>query len=168
MAEMTPKAARLAAVIQRTVAASLERDFHDPRLRGVTITEVRVTNDLHIARVYWTQLGEVGKESGERERARAALNQAKGRLRSKVGRKAGTRLTPQLEFIFDEVPATAADVDDMLVHAARRDEILSHLREGKSYAGDADPYRHDEDSDDNGIDEDVEDSGVVGSDKASA
>ena len=168
MAEMTPKASRLAAMIQRTVAASLERDFHDPRLRGVTVTEVRVTNDLHIARVYWTQLGEAGKERGERERAREALNQAIGRLRSKVGRKAGTRLTPQLEFVFDEVPAAAADLDDMLVYAARQDEILSRLREGKSYAGDADPYRHDDDDDDGTIDEDAGDGSDIGSDEAGA
>lgn len=144
MAEMTPKAGRLAAMVQRIVAASLERDFHDPRLHNVTITDVRVTNDLHIARIFWTQLGDAGKERGERERAQRALDQARGRLRSKVGQKAHMRLTPLLEFVFDEVPASAADLDDMLVFAANRDKELDHLREGKEYAGDADPYKHDD------------------------
>ena len=54
------------------------------------------------------------------------------------------RLTPLLEFVFDEVPASAADLDDMLVFAANRDKELDHLREGKEYAGDADPYKHDD------------------------
>ena len=104
MAGTNPRAARIAALIQRVIASSMEAQLHDKRLSNVTITEVRVTNDLQIAKIYWTQLGHEGHEQGERRRAQQALNQAKGRLRSLVGSKAGLRLTPQLEFIFDEVP----------------------------------------------------------------
>lgn len=148
MANMTPRAGKLSALIQRIVAESLQREMHDPRLRSVTITDVRVTNDLQLARIYWTELGEPGKEEGQRKRAAQALNQAKGRLRSRIGHKAGLRLTPQLEFVFDEVPAQAAGIDDILVVAAQRDSELDQLREGKAYAGDADPYRHDDDDED--------------------
>ena len=104
MAGTNPRAARIAALIQRVIASSMEAQLHDKRLSNVTITEVRVTNDLQIAKIYWTQLGHEGHEQGERRRAQQALNQAKGRLRSLVGSKDGLRLTPQLEFIFDEVP----------------------------------------------------------------
>lgn len=107
MAGTNPRAARIAALIQRVIASSMEAQLHDKRLTNVTITEVRVTNDLQIAKVYWTQLGREGHEQGERHRAQQALNQAKGRLRSLVGTKAGLRLTPQLEFVFDEVRARA-------------------------------------------------------------
>lgn len=144
MAGNTPRQGRIAAQIQRVVATSLERDIHDPRLEGVTITEVRVTGDLQIARIYWTQFANPDDARGARKRAVAALEQAKGRLRRRVGRATGLRLTPSIEFEFDEVPEQAREIDDVLVLAKQRDEQLRKSREGKGYAGDADPYRHDE------------------------
>lgn len=56
MAGTNPRAARIAALIQRVIASSMEAQLHDKRLTNVTITEVRVTNDLQIAKVYWTSL----------------------------------------------------------------------------------------------------------------
>lgn len=143
-----PRAARIAALIQRVIASSMEAQLHDKRLANVTITEVRVTNDLQIAKVYWTQFGHAGKEQGERKRAQEALNQAKGRLRSLVGSKAGLRLTPQLQFVFDEVPGEAHEIEDILAMARKRDEELAKARETAQYAGEADPYKHPEVHDD--------------------
>ena len=51
MAGTNPRAARIAALIQRVIASSMEAQLHDKRLTNVTITEVRVTNDLQIAKV---------------------------------------------------------------------------------------------------------------------
>lgn len=147
MAGTNPRAVRIAALIQRVIASSIETQLHDQRLQGVTVTDVRVTNDLQIAHVYWTQLGQEGHEEGERKRAQQALNQAKGRLRSLVGAKAGLRLTPQLRFEFDEVPSEATEIEDILVAARKRDEALASLRSSATYAGDEDPYRHDTNDD---------------------
>lgn len=142
-----PRAARIAALIQRVIASSMEASLHDKRLSNVTITDVRVTNDLQIAKVYWTQYGHAGKEQGERKRAKQALEQAKGRLRSLVGTKAGLRLTPQLQFVYDEVPTEAHEIEDILAVALKRDRELAEAREHAQYAGEADPYRHDEEHD---------------------
>ena len=151
------RAARIGVLIQRVVASSLQRELHDPRLRGVTITEVRVTGDQQIARIYWTLLADPNKARGERKRAEQALRQSAGRLRSHVGHKAGLRLTPQLEFIYDELPTQAHEIDDVLVVAKKRDEELERSREGAQYAGEEDPYRHPrEDEDDDFDDEDDE------------
>ena len=151
------RAARIGVLIQRVVASSLQRELHDPRLRGVTITEVRVTGVLQIARIYWTLLADPNKARGERKRAEQALRQSAGRLRSHVGHKAGLRLTPQLEFIYDELPTQAHEIDDVLVVAKKRDEELERSREGAQYAGEEDPYRHPrEDEDDDFDDEDDE------------
>lgn len=147
MAGTNPRAVRIAALIQRVIASSVEGHLHDARLGNVTITEVRVTNDLQIANVYWTQLGHEGHEEGERKRAQQALNQAKGRLRSLVGSKAGLRLTPQLRFIYDEVPGEATEIEDILTVTRRRDAELARLRENASFAGEADPYKHDDEAD---------------------
>ncbi|MFC2746247.1 MAG: 30S ribosome-binding factor RbfA [Parascardovia denticolens] len=147
MAKVNPRSARISGVIQHVVASALATDLHDPRLERVTVTEVRVTNDMQLARIYWTQLGEEGREEGERKRAAQALNQARGHLRSLVGRSTGLRLTPQLEFIFDQVPFRATTVEDIMAAAHKRDQELAKLREQAHYAGDANPYRHDEDKD---------------------
>ena len=148
MAGTNPRAARIAALIQRVVASSIERELHDKRLASITVTEVRVTNDLQIAKVYWTQLGHEGHEEGERKRAQQALDQAKGHLRSLVGHKAGLRLTPQLQFVFDEVPGEAHEIEDILAVAKKRDEELARARATAQYAGDADPYKHDDEPND--------------------
>ncbi|MBT1175575.1 30S ribosome-binding factor RbfA [Bifidobacterium sp. LC6] len=156
MAGTNPRAARIAALIQRVVASSIERELHDKRLTNITVTEVRVTNDLQIAKIYWTQLGHEGKEAGERKRAQQALDQAKGHLRSLVGHKAGLRLTPQLQFVFDEVPGEAHEIEDILALARKRDEELAKARATAQYAGEADPYKHDDEPEDD-ADSDFED-----------
>ncbi|AKV55951.1 ribosome-binding factor A [Bifidobacterium actinocoloniiforme DSM 22766] len=149
-----PRAVRIAALIQRVIASSLESKMHDKRLDGVTITEVRVTNDLQIAKVYWTQIGKPGHEQGERKRAQQALRQATGRLRSLVGAKAGLRLTPTLRFIYDEVPSQATEIEDALTIAQKRDQELQAARADAEYAGDPDPYKHDDEEDEAGDDPD--------------
>lgn len=141
MAGTNPRAAKIAALIQRVIASNMESHLHDKRLSNVTITEVRVTNDLQIAKVYWTQLSHSGKEQGERQRASQALQQAHGRLRSLVGAKAGLRLTPQLQFIYDEVPSEAHEIEDILVTARARDKELAKARENAKYAWEADSYK---------------------------
>ncbi|MCI1915525.1 MAG: 30S ribosome-binding factor RbfA, partial [Bifidobacteriaceae bacterium] len=136
------------------IAQSIESELHDPRLAGVTITDVRVTNDMQIARVFWTQLGDPDKADGQRHRAAQALQQAKGRLRSHVGSKAGLRLTPTLEFRFDEVPGEATEIEDILTVAKKRDEELAKSRQTATYAGDEDPYRHPEPDEEDDVDSD--------------
>lgn len=152
-----PRAARIAALIQRVIASNMESTLHDKRLKNVTITDVKVTNDLQLAKVYWTTISHTGNDEGERKRAQTALNQARGRLRTMVGAKAGLRLTPQLQFIFDEVPGEAHEIDDIIVAARRRDEELARMRANAQYAGDADPYKHDGESEDELEDREHED-----------
>lgn len=166
MAGTNPRAARIAALIQRVIASSMEAQLHDKRLANVTITDVRVTNDLQIAKIYWTQLGHAGKEDGERKRAKQALDQAKGRLRSLVGSKAGLRLTPQLQFIFDEVPGEATEIEDILAVARKRDEELARVRATAQYAGDADPYKHPEEDAEDDDDTDFADDELDESDES--
>jgi len=83
--------------IKVVVAQLLETKIKDPRLGFVTVTDARVTGDLQSASIFYTVLG------GDDERAAtaAALESAKGVLRSAVGKDLGTRITPSLEFILD-------------------------------------------------------------------
>ncbi len=128
--------ARLADRIRVILAERLEKGLRDPRLGFVTITEVRVTGDLQHASVFYTVYG----TDEEREGSAAALRSATGMLRTEVGRKLNTRLTPSLEFIADALPESAGHLDALLREARERDQQVAGLAASAQYAGEADPY----------------------------
>jgi ribosome-binding factor A len=135
----TARARKLADRIRVIVAEALEKRIKDPRLGFVTVTDTRITNDLQHATVFYTVFG----DAKEKAASAAALESAKGVLRSEVGRRTGVRLTPTLEFVADAVPENAAHIEDLLREAAARDADVAALAATASYAGDPDPYRHD-------------------------
>ena len=149
-----PRATKLAERIQEIVARMLDGRVKDPRLGFVTVTAVRVTGDLQHASVFYTVLG----DEEARTASAAALESAKGLIRSEVGKQTGIRLTPTLEFLPDAVPETAASIAEALREAARRDAEVAALAATAQYAGDADPYRHpdDEDGDADDVDDDAD------------
>ena len=131
-----PRAGKVAERIQQIVARRLEKGLRDPRLGFVTITDVRVTGDLQQASIFYTVYG----TEEEQADSAAALKAATGMLRTEVGKQLGTRLTPALEFIHDELPESAQHLTSLLDEAKRRDAESAALAEGAEYAGDADPY----------------------------
>ncbi|MFC1421451.1 30S ribosome-binding factor RbfA [Streptacidiphilus cavernicola] len=147
----TARARKLADRIRVVVAETLERRIKDPRLGFVTITDTRVTGDLREATVFYTVYG----DETERAATAAALESAKGVLRSEVGRQTGVRFTPSLAFVADAVPDTARQLDDLLIKARQQDAEVRSVAVGKTYAGDADPYRKPDEDDD--LDDDAED-----------
>ncbi|KUH98184.1 MULTISPECIES: 30S ribosome-binding factor RbfA [Mycobacterium] len=135
------RAKRLAKRISTIVASAIEYEIKDPRLSGVTITDAKVTNDLHDATLYYTVLGASLSEEPDYGGAAAALEKAKGVLRSKVGASLGVRFTPTLAFERDTVPDAAVKMEELLARARAADEDLARVRQGAKHAGDADPYR---------------------------
>ncbi|MGV0716704.1 30S ribosome-binding factor RbfA [Mycolicibacterium sp. XJ662] len=135
------RARRLAKRILTVVASAIEYEIKDPRLAGVTITDAKVTNDLHDATLFYTVMGNSLDEEPDYAGAEAALDKARGVLRSKVGAATGVRFTPTLAFERDTVPDTAVRMAELLDRARAADEDLARVREGAKHAGDADPYR---------------------------
>ncbi|OBF97229.1 ribosome-binding factor A [Mycobacterium sp. 852002-51152_SCH6134967] len=135
------RAKRLAKRISTIVASAIEYEIKDPRLSGVTITDAKVTNDLHDATLYYTVLGASLSEEPDYGGAAAALEKAKGVLRSKVGASLSVRFTPTLAFERDTVPDAAVKMEELLARARAADEDLARVRQGAKHAGDADPYR---------------------------
>jgi len=127
----------MAGRIKQIVATGIETQVKDPRLGMVTITDVRVTGDLHDATLFYTVLG----SQDERDASAMALESAKGVLRSEVGRQTGVRFTPTLTFVLDAVPETAKQIEDLLAVAAEADAQVEAVRQGARPAGDEDPYR---------------------------
>lgn len=136
-----PPARRLAKRIGAIVATAIQQEIKDPRLEYVTITDTRVTNDLHDATVYYTVRGDSVDEEPDLASAEAALEKAKGQLRTMVGAGTGVRFTPTLTFVADTVPENARRMEELLARARAADEEVARGAAGASYAGGADPYR---------------------------
>ncbi|MDR7273390.1 30S ribosome-binding factor RbfA [Catenuloplanes atrovinosus] len=128
----------------RELVASAVRTIKDPRLGMITITDARITADLREATVFYTVLGDAEAEAS----TAAALESAKGMLRSTVGKALGLRHSPSLAFSLDNVQDQAKHIDDLLAQARAADAETQKIAAGARYAGDAQPYRVDEDEDD--------------------
>ena len=135
------RARKLAKRIGTIVATAIDHEIKDPRLAFVTITDTKVTNDLHDATVYYTVMGEKVDSAPDVEAAAAGLEKAKGVLRSKVGAGTGVRFTPTLTFVADTVPDTARHMEELLARAKAADDEVAKARENAQPAGDADPYK---------------------------
>lgn len=146
------RARKLADRIKVIVAEMLELRVKDPRLGFVTITDVRVTGDLQQATLFYTVLG----DDTQKSETAAALESAKGVLRSEVGKQTGVRFTPSLTFVADAVPENAAHIEDLLAKVAAADAEVHRAAAEATYAGEADPYRVPRSLDD---DEDAADRG---------
>ena len=131
------RARKLADRIRVIVAEMLETRVKDPRLGFVTVTDARITGDLHDATIFYTVYG----DDTARTDTAAALESAKGVLRTEVGRQTGVRFTPTLTFVADALPDTAKHIDDLLERAARADADVQRQAVGAQPAGDPDPYR---------------------------
>ena len=140
----SPRVRKIADRIQVIVAEMLERRIKDPRLGFVTVTDVRLTGDSQQATIFYTVLGD---GDGALTASAAALESAKGLLRSEVAKQLGLRHAPSLDFVHDALPETARHLDDVLARAKQSDEEVAARREGATYAGEADPYKKPSDED---------------------
>ena len=126
--------------IKVVVAQQLETKIKDPRLGFVTVTDARVTGDLQNASIFYTVFG----DDDQRASTAAALESAKGVIRSAVGRELQTRITPSIEFFEDGLPESAKALDSLLDKVHKLDAEVANLRKGATpIAGDA-PYKHDQ------------------------
>ncbi|MDQ2838789.1 MAG: 30S ribosome-binding factor RbfA [Actinomycetota bacterium] len=133
----SPRARRMAGRIKQIVASYIESQIKDPRLGMVTVTDVKITGDLHDASVFYTVFG----DELEREESAAALEAARGLIRTEVGRQTGVKFTPTIAFFLDELPESAKHIDDLLAVARQADAQVEQVRANAVPAGDPDPYR---------------------------
>ncbi|MEU8261076.1 30S ribosome-binding factor RbfA [Micromonospora sp. NPDC048999] len=134
------KVRRHAERIRELVASVVRSQIKDPRLGMITITDARITADLRDATVFYTVLGDAAAQSS----TAAALESAKGMLRSTVGKALGLRHSPTLTFVLDDVQDQVKHIDDLLAAARNRDAEVQRLAANARYAGEAQPYRLDD------------------------
>ncbi len=135
------RARRLAKRVSEIVASAIEYEIKDPGLVGITIVDAKLSGDLHDATLYYTVLGSSLDDEPDYAGAAAALERAKGVLRSKVGAGTGVRFTPTLSFSRDTVSDSVQRMEELLARARAADADVARVRQGATPAGEADPYR---------------------------
>jgi ribosome-binding factor A len=95
------RSARVGAMLVRELAWLLAREIRDPRAAFVTITRVKLTDDLRSARVF-VRLVKDGELPERRQEALLGLSRAAGLLRKEASRRLSLRVAPELSFEYDD------------------------------------------------------------------
>jgi ribosome-binding factor A len=91
------RADRVAELIRADVSDIITREVKDPRLHSVTITSVKISDDLRNAKIYFV---EMGKDECSDE-IKAGLSKAAGFIRRELGKRLQLRSVPELMFVHD-------------------------------------------------------------------
>lgn len=121
MKVVTRRQRRVAELIHEELGLLLERRISDPRLTGVTITDVEITPDLKLATVYFSVLDDAPARV---ELALAGLEHARGFFRKSLAEMLYLRFVPELRFRWDQ----------SIRKGERIDRLLASLREGSQEA----------------------------------
>ena len=118
---------RLSKLILRRAGEVVSQELKDPRLGLVTITRVRLADDLKSAEIFWSVLG----EEAERGLSTHALDHARGHIQSEIAQIMHTRVTPTLSFHFDESIEGAIRVN-RIIDGLTREREASEAPEAES------------------------------------
>jgi ribosome-binding factor A len=111
------RADRVADLIKQEISDILRREAGDPRIAQLTVTDVRLTDDLRSARIYVVELGK-DRLSPEVEKG---LSKAKGFLKRELGKRLTLRYIPELAFFYDPSFEYGSRIEKLLKEV-RKDE----------------------------------------------
>src|SRR5215210_9097738 len=117
---------KVADMLREEIAQIVGYELEDPRLTPVTVTDVRLSDNLRDARVYVLVAG----DEAETVKALAALRNAAPYVRKQVGFALSLRHTPEIHFVRDTVEEKGARVDQLLME-------IEQTRESQSLTQDA-------------------------------
>ncbi|MDO4670097.1 MAG: 30S ribosome-binding factor RbfA [Aerococcus sp.] len=109
---------RVAQQILREANDIMLKDVKDPRIDGVTLTDVDVTGDLQEATIYYSTLSD---KASDREKVEKGLNKAKGLIQSKVGQRLHIYKTPELRFKRDPSIEYGSRIDALIAQLHKND-----------------------------------------------
>ncbi|PLX19020.1 MAG: 30S ribosome-binding factor RbfA [Candidatus Muiribacterium halophilum] len=110
MAKSHRRIKRVNSMIQNMLCNILTRHVEDERFRFITITAVETTNDLRMAKVFYTVYG---KKEEEKKDLIKTLEKASGFLQKKLSEEIELRYTPKLIFEYDHTLERAAKLDEL-------------------------------------------------------
>ena len=100
---------RVAGSIHREVARLLREEYKDPRVSMVTVLDVTVTKDLSYAQIFISVLDE-----NQAKTTVALLNKTAGFFRSQLAKILKFRITPQVQFVYDDAHLRGNRINDIL------------------------------------------------------
>jgi ribosome-binding factor A len=112
------RATRVADLIMADISDILLREVRDPRIKSVTITGVKLTDDLRLAKVFFV---EMGKDTFDPQ-TKAALQKATGFLKRELGKRLKLRYVPDIIFVSDESFAYGSRIDKLLAEIQKTEE----------------------------------------------
>ena len=104
------RAERVSGLIQEVLSDLLKKGIHDPRLQMATITKVKMSPDLKLARIYFSIYG----DSKKSEDAANGFESARGFIKRNLARKLGLRYMPDLKFYYDDSFDYGLHIDQLL------------------------------------------------------
>lgn len=116
-----PRADRVGGHIQRVLGEILYKETADPRLRMATVTRVKVTRDLRLARVYFTLHG----DADQRRAAEEAFRHAGPYLKRCLAAELALRYMPELAFFYDD-SFDQADRIDRILKSLQQEHATDH------------------------------------------
>ncbi|AWX96138.1 ribosome-binding factor A [Streptococcus suis] len=102
---------RVGMEIKREVNEILQKKVRDPRVQGVTITDVQMVGDLSLAKVYYTIMSNLASDN---QKAQTGLEKATGTIKRELGRKLTLYKIPDLVFEKDQSIEYGNKIDQML------------------------------------------------------
>ena len=109
---------RVQDLIREEISSIIQRDIKDPGMGFVTIIEVKMSDDLKLAKIYCSIYGD---EEGI-AKTLDALKRSKGFIRFLLGKRIKLRYTPEIAFILDRTQETASRIEEILNKEARAEE----------------------------------------------
>ncbi|HEL0247180.1 TPA: 30S ribosome-binding factor RbfA [Streptococcus equi subsp. zooepidemicus] len=102
---------RVGMEIKREVNEILHKKVRDPRVQGVTITEVQMLGDLSVAKVYYTIMSDLASDN---QKAEIGLKKATGTIKRELGKQLTMYKIPDLVFEKDNSIAYGNKIDQLL------------------------------------------------------
>jgi len=115
---MYKRSEKVSEAIHEMVSGLLVKGLKDPRIGFVTVTGVKVTDDLHLATIYFTVIG----SDEEKKASEAGLNSARGFIRKELGKSLRMRYVPDLLFRYDTSVEYGARIESILKEIQSDDE----------------------------------------------
>ena len=101
---------RISGLIQKVLSEILKRDIGDPRLKMATITEVEVSRDLKLARIYFTTPS--GKQ--KKDAAIKGFNSARGFIKRILAQEIDLKYMPDIKFFYDDSLEYGTHIDELI------------------------------------------------------
>ncbi|MBF0776409.1 ribosome-binding factor A [Streptococcus azizii] len=102
---------RVGMEIKREINEVLQKKVRDPRVQGVTITDVQMLGDLSVAKVYYSIMSDLASDN---QKAQTGLEKAKGTIKRELGRKLTLYKIPDLVFEKDQSIEYGNKIDQLL------------------------------------------------------